>query len=254
MDELEGQDQSTGLDQGSPNEGTVNINPAWNEALDHIPSEAHSLVTPVFSKWDKNVQQQIQQVHSQYEPYKPFVDAGYDADTIQYGLGLLNAIQTDPKGVLEALQQHLLGEEGQPEQQGQQNQPQPEFDVTQHPEFQKINQVVQSMAQIILSEREQAQQAQADQELDQELNAAKEKHGDFDEQYVLALMLHREISLEDAIAEYQSLANNILTQQRKPGPVVLGSSGAFPNTNRDVSELDDKARRQLVLDMLGGGS
>jgi hypothetical protein len=244
------QGQSEGLDTG----GSSGINPAWNEMLQAIPEEYHSQVTPHLQKWDKGVQDRFNQVHSQYDGYKPFVENEISPDEIQFAMGLLNAVNNDPLAVREAINSWIEQEgiekaqgEGQP--QGEQGQQNGQFDLASHPEYQQMSQVVQEMAQILVNQREQEQQSQEDSELDQELSQLAEQHGEFDEPFVLSRMAAGATG-EQAVQEYQQFVQQVLSGQRKPGPKVLGGGGSLPQNNIDVKKLDGKERRSLVENML----
>jgi hypothetical protein len=271
-----GQDINSGMDQGqgqvdnTSDQGTVtpNINPAWSDVLGLIPETMHSQITPHFQKWDQNYQQSVQKVHSQYEPWKPFIDGGVDPANVDFSLGLMNAISTNPQEVMTALQEWIDsdGEEGfdqgdQSGQQGQfdqtqQNQGQSEFDITQHPKFQEMEEALQTMAQLMLGEREKEQSAQQDQELEDAFASLKQEHGEFDEKYVLGVVMssgQEDFDMSDlqaAVKQYQELEQNILSGKRQPGPPVLGSGGAFPNSTPDARKLGSKDTKNLVAQML----
>lgn len=262
----EGQGQ-TGGDQG----GTAqpSINPAWNDVLSVLPQEFHSQVTPHFSKWDQNYQQSIQKVHSQYEPWKPILESGVTPEDIDFAVGLMNAVSTDPKEVIQALQSWVeeegSGSDGQQGQVGstpQQQQSDFPFDIAEHPAFQQQKQVVDAMAQIILDQRQKEQQAAEDAQLDSLISNLKEEYkerGEFDEEFVLGVALNagEEITkdnLKAAVEKYFGIQEKILGQKRPPGPPVLGSGGAIPNGPSSTKNLDSKDRRALVAQMLAQAS
>lgn len=235
--------------------GTPSINPAWEELLGVVPSQLHSQVTPHLSKWDQNYQKSINEVHSQYEPWKKYQEGGVSPDDVDYALGLLNALSENPNEVIKALQEWVGAEN--PEQQGQLNQtPQQQNlngledddPILNHPKVREMNEALNTMAQIILSGREKEQQAAADEELETDLAALKEAHGEFDEDLVLALASQGEDFT------YEDLEKAVLTVQektkvvRQPGPPVLGG-GAAPPSELPKPQTDAE-RRQLVANML----
>ena len=257
--EGEGQGSDSGVAQGQEvsseqgTEGTGGTNPAWNDFLEVVPSSLHSQVTPVLSKWDQGVQQKIQQVHSQYEPFKPFLEQGVQPDQLEYGLNLLNAIENNPQEVLKALQEFV----GSEEQQGQEDQPPPDGsedlpEFLQHPEIKKMQEMVNTMAHFLVQQRQTQQEAQESEELEQTLNSLREQHGDFDEEWVLSRYLNDDkmTDIEQAVQAYRELESSILAKQRQPGPKILGSGGSVPNQDLDPKNLDDKGRRKLVEQLL----
>src|SRR5678815_523547 len=74
-------------------------NPAWQDILNVLPDSLHSTVKPALEKWDQGVQQRFQTVHSQYEPFKPFLDSGVDPQNINYALAILDKIENDPRSI-----------------------------------------------------------------------------------------------------------------------------------------------------------
>lgn len=231
--------------------GTPSINPAWEDLLGVVPSQLHSQVTPHLSKWDQNYQKSINEVHSQYEPWKKYQDGGVSPDDVDYALGLVNALSENPQEVIKALQEWVGAE--YPEQQGQLNQTQQNQNleddpILSHPKVQEMQEALNTMAQIILSGREKEQQAAADEELENDLAELTEKYGEFDEDLVLALASQGDefdfAALEKAVQTVQEKTKVV----RQPGPPVLGNGAAPP------SELpkpqSDAERRQLVANML----
>jgi len=240
--------------------GTPGINPAWNDALSVILSQLHSQVTPHFQKWDDNFNTQIQKVHSQYEPYKPFIESGYTPEDLSFGVSLVQALSSNPQQLAQALNEWVQAEYGEGEQQGQnESTPQfdpnnPDFDITSHPAFQQQDQALKAMAQILLDQRQQEQQAQADQALEEEISGLRDKYkdrGDFDLEFVMGVAMNDpDMDLDKAVQRYYETQDRMLGNVRRPGPPVLGSGGAIPNGGVDPRKLDDKDRRALVAQML----
>lgn len=252
------------IDQGQSSEtGTINVNPAWNDVLSLIPETMHPAILPKFQSWDQNYKTSIDKVHSQYEPWKPFIDNGVSPEDVDYSLGLLKAISENPQEVINALNEWVAAEQGngnpegvQPEQQGQINQnPQsPEFDISQHPAYLELQAQVKNIGQLLLSQHEKEQQAKQDSELQTELSSLQEKfkeRGPFDEQYVLGVAMNDpETNLEKAAEKFYEMRDNLLRQQRQPGPPVLGAGGALPSSNVDTRKLDSAQTKQTVAQIL----
>lgn len=222
-------------------------NPAWGELLGVIPTQLHPIVKPHLQKWDQGVQQRFQQVHSQYEPWQNISDQGVTPDDVVQALGILQTINDDPQRVFEALAEHLGvsldGEQGEAEtDEGVQ-----EFN---DPRFDELQSTVQNMANIILAQHQQQTEAEEDAALDAHLNDLKEKFGDYDERYVLAMM-DTGMSGEDAVQQYQQLLSGAASQiNRPPAPRILTPGGGLPSQAVNPSQLTDKGRRNLVVQML----
>jgi hypothetical protein len=260
QDNLEGA-QGQQVDNSAPADtGTPNINPAWNDLLGVVPSQLHSQVTPHLQKWDQNYESQIQKVHSQYEPWKPIIDNGATPDDVGFALSLMEAISNEPQQVITALQEWVqqLDNGEVVEQQGQNGSnpqsPNDPYDLSNNPAYKQMESAVQSMAQILLDQKTQEQQAQEDAALEQELSDLKEKYkdrGEFDENYVFGIALNDpDMSLEQAVEKFFEIQDKILQNARQPGPPVLGSGGAFPNTNLDTRKLGSSDTKALVANLL----
>lgn len=259
-----GQGSELGTDQGNqpaPDSTVPSVNPAWSELLGVVPEQLHSQITPHLSKWDNNFQTKINEVHSQYEPWKPIIEQGATPDDVNYALGLLNALSENPQEVIKALTE-WAGAESSTEQQGQFNQTQQQVDpnedpILSHPKVREMQQALETMAQVMLSQREQEQQAQADTELAEDLTSLREKYkeqGDFDEEFVLTLAANSDKfdfnALENAVQKYYEKRDQILSTKRQPGPPVLGSGGAIPAQMPDMKKASDVERRQMIASML----
>jgi len=237
------------------------FNPAWNDFLNVIPPQFHDQVIPELQKWDNGVQERFNNIHSQYESFKPFIDQNISPDHINTALGLVNAIETNPSEVVQALQTYynLTPQQAQQVQQMQQTQQiqsnnQIDFnnviddlDPRIKAQFESLKKQSDTMAQIILNQRQQEMQAKEDAALSNELNTLHAKYKndkgfDFDEQLVLGLAHGGGKTLENAVQEYYTKAEAIARQYASPpAPTVLGSGGAIPSSKvstRNMSEND----------------
>lgn len=227
-------------------------NPNWNEFLSVVPQDLHPQVTPILEKWDKGVNDRFQKVHSEYEPWQPIVKSGVDPQTVQFGLNLINAIESDPYTVYSALQEHYKNDprfaaaaNGTKPEQGQ-------VEPTETDPYQKdiaeIKRQNQVMAQHLVQQRERELAAQQDAQLEQELSAAKQKYGNYDERYVLALMQNG-MSADEAVQSFQQFVSNE-AKKYAPKPLIMGTGSGIPSQGLDVKKLDEKGRRNLAMQML----
>jgi hypothetical protein len=257
-------DNSQGQQQ---EEAGTGINPAWNEMLSGLPSSLHSTVIPHLKEWDKNYQEGIGKVHSQYEPFKEYLDQGVEPDQINYALQVLEAIQSRPQDVFQAMQQYFTpeeqqqqqqtGEEPNLEEQGQTSEP---IDITQHPQFQQLAQMVNAMAELTVQQNSQQTQQQEDDALEQEFTAAREQFkdkGDFDEKFVMTQLIadaefgEGKLTVAEAAQQYYDFVDSVRANANRPGPPkILSGAGSSANTAPTTSQLGDKDRRSLVANML----
>jgi len=245
---------------GAPDAGAGNVgggsggNPAWGEFLEVIPSELHEKVTPLLQKWDQGVNQRFDKVHSEYAPYKQYMEAGYTPDHINMALNILNTIQEDPQYVWKSLgEYHKFGTE--PEGQGApagQGQGEPEGQEFKDPRYDELAQQHQTLAEFVLQQKQEAQAAQEDAALDAELSGLRKQYGDFDEKYVMSQMLYGNMTGEQAVQAFQDMAQRLASQGPKPFSFLGGNSGGVPGTNTDVRKMSDAQARDAAVQMLQG--
>jgi hypothetical protein len=244
-------------------EVTPGPNPAWNEVLNVLPEQFHSVVTPHFQKWDQSAQQRIEAANSalkEFEAYKPFVEHGITNDEIEQGLRVLYEINNNPQNVYEALAKaYNFGQTppvANPNENGNEgtdgSNPLEGIDPALMEKLQQQEGMLQAVAQIVLNDAKAKEDAQADAKLDQELAQLKEKHGDYDEDYVLTKMMNG-MSGEEAVNAYKQLLSSF-NQSRPFAPTVLGNSGSgssgLPSNAIDPTKLSEKETRSLVAQML----
>jgi hypothetical protein len=230
-------------------------NPAWQEFLEVLPTQLHSQVTPVLEKWDRGVQERFQKIHEEYEPYKaydPFKEAGVDPETIDYALNIMQALNDDPRKMWEAMAEYYkFADEAQAQDSDDDDEYSFDGDVK-DPRVDRLEQGVEVMANMLLQKQEAEQQAQQDAELENEIATLKDKHGDFDEGYVLTYAINNEVDLESAISAYQDLERQIAQKIQAPAaPSVIGAGGGTVGVNRpDPAKMSPAERKALAVQML----
>lgn len=243
---------------GNPDAGdnTPGPNPAWEPVLSVLPEQFHSVVTPHFQKWDQSAQERIESVNTQlkaFEGYNKFTEHGITADEVEQGLRLMYEINNNPQSVFDALKEaYKFGENPTPvandEEDGDnplaQLPPEVMAQLSQHDDLLK------TVSQIVLNDANAKQAAVADNALEKELSDLKEKHGEYDEEFVLTKMLNG-ASAEDAVKSYQDLVQRVTP---KPfAPSVLGGGnggGGIPSNAIDPTKLSRTDTKSLVAQML----
>lgn len=246
--------------QGQPSEnGTGESgNPAWNEILGTLPDSLHPVVRPALEKWDKNYQSGIQKVHSQYEPYKPLLDAGFDPQTIQYSLALLDKMENSPREIYDALAEHngWTGEQGQPEPEVDDTEYDPETTES-NPRLDRAEKLSEAVAEYIMDQQQKQEQAAEDADLDTEITSLQEQHGidpgdKTADKIVMGLMLAG-ATPEQAFNEYVEMTQQIATRPKANdnAPTVLSSGGGVPRSGITVDQLKKPSdRKALVANLL----
>lgn len=259
------QDEGVTPEPQGQQEEVIKPNQAWNPLLEKLPSGLHNLVTPHLKEWDRNYNESIQKVHSQYAGYKPFLEQQIDPDSINNALLISNALDNNPQALIAQLIDFYKYEMPQQAvEQGQGNQPQDEsidegipYDVTQHPEFQRMKQLVELMGQNTLQQNEAALAAQTEAQLDQEFAEAKTRLGDFDDQQVAQIMYLQEVDLDTAVGMYNNMVQNIIQQHQssKPvAPILMGGGGGLPSQQTNVGRMTEAQRKALIVQTLAAAA
>jgi hypothetical protein len=231
-------------------QGTDAGNPAWAEVLAEIPQEYHEKLTPHLEKWDKGVNDRFEKVHSDYQPWKQFRDAGVDPTQVQFALNVLNSLEENPKAVYDSIGNYYKDD---PRFAGTgQGLEEPKIDQDEEPwrkELEQLKRHNEILAQHALNQQQERQKQEADRWLDTTLEGLRKKHGDFDEQYVMAMMLQLKVDPEQAVKIWQQKRDEMVKQYR-PRPLLMGANGGMPGQTTDVRKLDDAGTKNLIVQML----
>lgn len=236
------------------------INPAWNPLLEQLPTSLHGMVTPHLKTWDQNYQQGLQKVHSEYESWKPFQEAGLDPDALYQGYQIQQALEADPEKFVQAVMEHYgvtFPQQGQqPEEEIGEEEP-GLYDINQDPEFQRYGQMTEKMAELLIAQQQEAADQQSDAALDADLADARKNMGEFDEDYVLQRILYYQEDVPTAVKSYQTHVEGIISQHRNPAtsaPVIMGSGGGTPAQNTVVNNMSPQDRRALIAQTLAAAA
>lgn len=247
-----------GEQQSGGNESGSGLNPAWNPLLEKLPSSLHGMVTPHLREWDQNFQREMQKVQSQYEPYKPFLEAGVDAETLQAAQQLYQLTEQDPRRIYDELGKFYgYSADGQGQEQQEEIDPADYDDLTQNPKFKELMQNQEAMAQLLVAQHEQEQLAQAEEQVDQEIAQIREQHPDMSEDeeiMMLNVATQRGINLQqaaDVVFQYNESITQRALQGQPRAPSVMSATGSIPGAPPiDPAKLDAKGRKDLVANIL----
>lgn len=241
----------------TPTESTPGINPAWNSVLDKIPAEFHSQIIPTFQEWDKNFQSKTSEVQSQYEPYNFLLEGGIDPQRVQMALNLTNIIDADPRKFYEEMGNFYKDQWGQG-QQGQDNgeefqlgAAEEDFDITQHPKFQELQQTIEAMSQGLQQQEQEKAIKQAEAEVEAEVKQLKEEYGDWDEEFVFSLAVAKNIPLKQAVEAYNAKFGQAQSQPKPTPPTVFPTTNSVPLAQQaDPAKMSRQQTRQMVVEIL----
>lgn len=224
-----------------------NPNPAHEEALKLVPQEFHHLLVPVFKKWDQNVQDRFSEINEEYKAFKPFIENNVDPRYILQAVQLADALQDDPKTVIdnmnstwglgyvskeEAEQLVAAGSSTETNDDPFNN----NDDILNHPTVKKMQETLDSLQNSYQSDKQLEEEEEALAEFEDYLDGLeetyKEKKLPFNRMVVTAL-ISQGLDGEEAVAQYhKELAVNLnvdTSTNDKPdneAPVIMGQAGS----------------------------
>jgi hypothetical protein len=225
--------------------------------LKNVDPADRPVIERYIKDWDAGVTRKFQSIHDQYRPYK---DLGVDAPTVQRAVNLMNMLNSDPRNFYNLLRNEL-GEMVEPQPQtppAPVAEPElPEWAAGLDPQFvsrfDRVEQMLTTLAQRYMDMNQATQQQQEDAQLDSYLKGLTQKYGEFDEQYVVAKM-YQGMDGDAAVKAYQEFVSGVIEKHggRRPAPVVLGN-GAHPVGAKPPSEMSSGEVKALVAQMLQAG-
>lgn len=232
-------------------------NPNWNEFWEALPEqyreEVQPNLTPVLEKWDQNVQKRFEQ----YKPYERYVNDGLDPQVIDYGVNLLNKLDSTD-GAMEVFGQigQYLESQGLLSADDDEDEDEGEFDYESLPpqlrrELDELRGAYGTLAEHNLMQQQQKIEAQEDAALDAELNRLKDKYGEYDDEWVLAKMVNG-YSAEDAVTSYHEwLDKTLISRNKTPAYRPMGGGGDFPSGGPiNTRKMNDGQTKDYVAQLL----
>lgn len=254
-------------------QGQTNGHPAWQEILEVIPDEFHGLITPKLQAWDQGVQQKLQDVRSQYDPYKPLVDNSVPVEQIEQALYLATMLERSPAEIIEKAIEHYNLEQFRPQAVSQNEDNDDDYgdddeddvtsmdldDLKKNPAFKEFFDKQAEIEEWYRQQQEANQRTEAEQYMENYLNELHEKHGDFDDMVVTALLANG-FDGDEAVQQFQNSVNQAaqaLAQNQAPAqqvPVVMGGSGTtgsgLPQENVNMGAMKSGDINDIVVQFL----
>jgi len=244
----------------SPNagDGSSGLSDLGSGFLSKVDPADRPVVERYVKDWDRGVNERFQSLHNEYKPYK---DLGVPYDDIVSGLHFKTWIDNDPQGFLTTLAENLakqnidiadllgIGVQQQPPSgsqvpEGWENLPE-DF----RNRFSQMEQMLQLVGETQIQTNQRSLEKQEDAEFDDYLQELRQVHGDYDEQFVTA-MIAAGYDGPEAVAMYQERYGN--SQQPSPRPQLtpLNGSGSVGHNGFDPTKATSKDVRSLVGQLL----
>lgn len=261
-------------------------NPAWKPILDVLPTELHSLVTPVLQEWDKGVQQKFADIRGEYtqlENYKKFVDANIDPEYVEQAVMLADSLQRDPGKIVGEINEawglgfvpkeeaEKLGQSSPSGDNGDLFESDPDNDIFKDPRVKAMQESLEQLQQGYQTDKQREEEETAAREFEEYLNELEKNYTDpereggplpFNRMFVTAL-ISQGVDGEAAVKQYHEvLASNSASSNDAPPannsgekpPAVMGSEGTAGSGSADgavdVTSLSDAEVSSTVQQLL----
>lgn len=236
--------------QGSEVQNTDG-NPFYAELLKDLPDEHRGIVEPILSKFDANTTRRFQDLH---EEYRPFKETGWGTDELEQARELYRLAEEEPETLYKALKEAFdtSTQEQTPTGGAGETQELPGLpaEIQQYiAEQGQHKQALEILAQYVLQEQEAKTFATEDAEFDQYMGNLKTEFGEFDEDYVTA-MIANGMDGAEAVQRYQNAlqekinAAQGVTSHLPPASLSAAGGGAVPSA--ETQKLADLSRRDVV--------
>lgn len=216
--------------------------------LEQIPEEDRTTVSKYVKTWDGNVTKKFQDYSDKLKPYETLGSP----EEVQAALEVIQLMNEDPlefyNQITVALNQHGILKEDKP----MSDLGLPEYEGLPEPVVQKIQQL-EEMLSGQSSKFEEFMAAQEEkkvmEQVDSLLSTLHNKHGEFDEDWVL-MQMSRGISPDEAVAKFQKDVVQKYSSPRKPPLALLGGAGSVPSGQADFSKMTHEERKAWAVRQL----
>lgn len=256
--------------------------PAWQEILSEVPEDLHPLLKPKLEEWDRNVQNKLQGVRSEYEgfdTYKPLIENKIPLEHVQQALYLAHQLEQNPQEIvdqaikafdLKYVPADQISSNNDEEEEEDYEDMSSNFDITKHPEFKAMQEQARQLQEYLDSQKQEEESQQALSNWEKELQELHSKHDikdeqgnvvrpGFDDTFVTAFAAQG-YEPEDAVKMFNDIVNERVqtlaghTQQQQEPLVVMGGDGTtgtgIPQQPVNMGKLGKYAVDDLVQQII----
>lgn len=241
--------------QNQPDTGHQAGPSPYQPYLEKIPESMRPLVEPAFKEWDANVTRQYQTYSQQLAAYQPYQELfnQYEPEALEQAVNMARLLNDDPQQIFNALAEHLgyqVGDQGGLQEDPDLNPPQ-QFDLGTDPRFQRLEQSLGGLVELIQTQQQQQQQSAEEQQVLQEMQQLSAQYGgNFtreDETVILSLAAQSG-DLAGAYAYVAQMKGQQQVQQNlQQAPVVGGAGGNTPSPVTDVAKWSEQQRKEAAI-------
>lgn len=248
----------------------VKIHPAYQEILDSLPESLHSQVIPTLKKWDEGVQKKINDLHTTYDPYKNFIENNVPTDYIEQAIVLMDSFNENPEEVVAKAVEHYnldwaqkaelekqLKEAERVNRSSNDDDDDDLVDLEEDERFLEVQKTTKELAEWRKAQEEEREAAKEQKEYEDLMSDLHEKHGEFDDTVVTALLASG-MDGEKAVKRYEEIVNQAAAKISNQGvptpPKVLGGNGSsgsgIPHNDISFGKMKQSDVNAVVAEML----
>jgi hypothetical protein len=233
--------------------------------LDDVPAEYRQYVDPIIKEVSTNANKKVEDVNSKLKGWEPYQELGVNEVDPQLMSDLLQfaEIASDEDAFREwweavGGEYGFLGEAPENEDEDEDYDEDEDEEVSPEELQQALDSLIEQRMQPFYEAADEQEQerllSEADQQIGQQLDALREKHGDFDEAAVckLALAYDEDDAVERAFEDYMAIrtsAENGLLEDKSgqpPRPEGSGPANTTPQKITTFAEAKEAAKEKLA--------
>lgn len=240
-----GQTSEPIISDGQPVESPDSL---LNPFLKEIPEADRNVVAPYISKWDSGVTKKFQEIHDSYKPYK---ELGMEPDKLAQAVELYRILDQEPERVYEILKEMLeVSNDNSQEPVIETGEPPviPEFEGIPPQfidKFSKMEAALEQLSGYFTQQQQREIEQQEAAELDTLLERMHTKHGEFDDEFVIA-KLAAGLDPQAAIDAYTSFVEKLTAPKNRPAPSLLGGAGGVPTGQVNPKDMSPAETRDFI--------
>lgn len=229
-------------------------NPYWDSALENIPKEFHSQLTPTFKQWDDNYAKDKERL-SKYEQYTPFLESNVPAGDIDKALELVQLFQNNPRDMYDYLKtQYNFTDEQAAEAEEEILDLSGQGDIEKNPRFIEMQQQTAFMQQQFQQQADDRIRSDMRSQIDKEVAQVAANFPMFNIADVAAMATglgNAKGTLPNLVEAAQHMAN-MLPKDRVSdnAPPSLSGNRGIPSNKPNYGAMSSEDRSKLVADMI----
>lgn len=248
-------DGSTSIDESGSSSDSEKVNPYWAAALEGIPDEFHSRLTPTFKEWDSNYAKDKERL-AQYDPYKPFVEHKVPPQDIDNALQLAEIYRTSPRDLFDYLQKQYnftldAPPVEEPEEEVYDLNGEKAYDLEKDPRFQQVTQETAFLRQAYEAEQQKRITTEMTAQVDKEVTVVRERFPQLDIADVATMatgMAQANGQMPNLIQAAEHMSKYLPKERASDGaPSIISGNRGLPASKNNFGAMSSDERSAYIV-------